>query len=102
MGPPFPLKRGIRPLFSLRHTRRRRMHPDYSRDRAARQALWPIFRPPHENRAAGTLSCGPAGKSVEGQGRVERTGRRLVNVLHPKDNVATALVELAPGTRVDI
>jgi altronate dehydratase small subunit len=24
-----------------------------------------------------------------------------VNVLHPRDNVATALVELAPGTRVD-
>ncbi|MGH2353978.1 MAG: UxaA family hydrolase [Chloroflexota bacterium] len=25
-------------------------------------------------------------------------GRRLLHVLHPKDNVATALVELAPGT----
>ena len=35
-------------------------------------------------------------------GDVQRGGRRLVNVLHPRDNVATALAELAPGTRVDL
>jgi altronate dehydratase small subunit len=33
---------------------------------------------------------------------VQRSGRRLVNVLHSRDNVATALVELAPGTRIDL
>ena len=27
--------------------------------------------------------------------------RRLVHVLHPRDNVATALVDLAPGMRVE-
>ena len=27
--------------------------------------------------------------------------RRLIHILHPKDNVATALVDLAPGTVVE-
>ena len=39
---------------------------------------------------------------TEPAGAPGRAARRLVNVLHPRDNVATALVELAPGTRVDV
>jgi altronate dehydratase small subunit len=76
--------RGTRPLFGFlpRHRPPGAPH-DYSRDMRRRQAAVPIWaippRPYHHHTVA----------------------RKLLHVLHAEDNVATALVELAPGTVVE-
>ena len=46
------------------------------------------------------LGSGNRGRNL-GAGPGGNVERRLIHILHPKDNVATSLVDLAPGTVVE-